>query len=368
MDLNRWKARGRTLSRRVGKGWWILVALLVVVRTLLPLIVQRYINRALDESPEYTGHVGDVDLSLWRGAYQIEDIVIVKRTGKGTVPFITVERLDLSVAWRQLWRGAIVAKIDMVNPEINFVDAARARDRQFGADTRWLAILDSFSPLRIDRFRVRGGTARLRKFDGKVPVDVKVERISGGISNLTNAQKLVRGNVARGYASAAIDGATVDFAIQLDPFSATNDFTLTAEVIKLRLPFVNDLAKEYAAIDFRRGTLSVFVEVANRGGKIDGYVKPLMWDVDVFNWKQDVEQDGDNIFELFWEAVVGGVGEALENQPKDQFGTRIPLTATLEKPDIEILPTIGNVLRNAFIKAFLPRLEPRGKPKQKAEK
>jgi hypothetical protein len=65
----------------------------------------------------------------------------------------------------------------------------------------------------------------------------------------------------------------------------------------------------------------------------------------------------DDVFRVFWEAVVGGVGEMLENQPRDQVATFIPLRGDLTGPETDVLTVLGNVLRNAFIRAYLPRLQ-----------
>ena len=57
------------------------------------------------------------------------------------------------------------------------------------------------------------------------------------------------------------------------------------------------------------------------------------------------------------EAVVGVASELLENQPRNQFATMIPLEGDLSNPKFSILTIVGNVLRNAFIRAYLPRLQ-----------
>jgi hypothetical protein len=47
----------------------------------------------------------------------------------------------------------------------------------------------------------------------------------------------------------------------------------------------------------------------------------------------------------------------LTNYHRDQLGTLINFTGTLKGPQVDYLGTVGNVLRNAFIRAYLPRLE-----------
>jgi hypothetical protein len=49
----------------------VVVALLVALRVVLPQLVQKYVNKKLDELPKYDGRIGDVDMHLWRGTYSI---------------------------------------------------------------------------------------------------------------------------------------------------------------------------------------------------------------------------------------------------------------------------------------------------------
>ena len=44
--------------------------------------------------------------------------------------------------------------------------------------------------------------------------------------------------------------------------------------------------------------------------------------------------------------------EIFENQPKDQFATKVPMEGDLSNPDTAILPAIWTIFRNAFINAL----------------
>ena len=72
------------------KLFWFLIVLalaLVVVRVMLPFWVRDYVNNKLSELHDYRGHVEAVDLNLWRGAYKIRAIKVVKTSGDVPVPF-----------------------------------------------------------------------------------------------------------------------------------------------------------------------------------------------------------------------------------------------------------------------------------------
>ena len=60
------------------------------------------------------------------------------------------------------------------------------------------------------------------------------------------------------------------------------------------------------------------MEAESREGQITGYVKPLFRNLKVFSLKEDLKED--NVFQFFWQALVGAATSLLKNQPRDQFG------------------------------------------------
>src|SRR5687767_7590422 len=89
------------------------IGLLIIIRLILPYIVLHYANKSLASIPGYYGHISDVDLSLYRGAYQIHDFYLNKKdsaTSKET-EFLKIKNLHLSVEWNALLHGSLVGEI-----------------------------------------------------------------------------------------------------------------------------------------------------------------------------------------------------------------------------------------------------------------
>src|SRR5580704_14047404 len=76
-----------------------LLVILLALRIALPYILLRFVNKELQTIPGYTGHVDDIDVHLYRGAYTIKVIRLDKTGGKIPVPFFAADRADLSVEW-----------------------------------------------------------------------------------------------------------------------------------------------------------------------------------------------------------------------------------------------------------------------------
>ena len=65
-----------------------LIALLFIGRLAMPYAIKHYVNKKLQQLPGYGGQIGDVDVHLYRGAYTIHDVDILKKTNKVSIPFV----------------------------------------------------------------------------------------------------------------------------------------------------------------------------------------------------------------------------------------------------------------------------------------
>src|SRR4030095_2073255 len=132
--------------RRVSLALLVPIVLLLAARAVLPIAIQRYVNRVLARDETYIGHVGDVDVALIRGAYQVEDVRIDKRNGKVPVPFFSAENADLSIEWRALFDGALVGEIEFLRHKLNFVAGPTREQSQAGAGVDWRDTVEDLFP------------------------------------------------------------------------------------------------------------------------------------------------------------------------------------------------------------------------------
>src|SRR5262249_25783319 len=131
-------------------------------------------------------------------------------------------------------------------------------------------------------------------------------------------------------------------------------FDLDCKISGVALTNFNDLFRAYAKVDVERGSLELVSELQARDGSFHGYIKPFFENVQVIS-KREVEEQ--SLFKSIWESIVGGVADVLKNSTDQAVATRIPISGTVESPRIGFWTTLGNVLRNAFVQAFVPTLE-----------
>lgn len=337
-----------------------LVVLLVALHLWLPYLIRDYLNEKLADMGDYRGHVVDVDLAWWRGAYRINGLLIEKADGEVPVPLLDAPGIDLAVSWRSLWDDhGVVARVIFERPELNFVDGGeRSEDSQTGAGVDWREQLEKLLPITLNEVRVVDGQVSFRNFTSQPPVNLQADDVSASLYNLTNVADDNGQRVARFEGQARLLGhAPLEATAVFDPFENFEDFEFRVRATDIQLRQLNDFSGAYGKFDFNAGHGDVVIEASAEEGQLSGYIKPLLRDVDVFNWQQDVEDEDKGFFRSIWEALVGGSETVLKNQQKNQFATRVELSGSVRDQDVSPFQAFIAILRNGFVQAFNARYE-----------
>lgn len=138
------------------------------------------------------------------------------------------------------------------------------------------------------------------------------------------------------------------------PQTKSPDFDLAVRINEADLRKMNDLLRAKAKIDVTSGFMGFFSETTVRNNNIDGYVKVLFHDVNVYDPVQDKDKP---LLRKAYEVVAEGLAKLLENRQTDEVGTRADLSGPVENPDASVWEIIGNLVQNAFFQAILPGLE-----------
>lgn len=340
----------------------VLVSLGVVIlaRALLPGYVERRLNAAFADLDGHTGHVEDLDLALWKGAVRLEAVTIDRDEAGTRKPLLRADAVALRVRWRELLRGALVGELDLHRPRY-FLEAAppAAPDDDVRSGTRidWGGLAD-LAPFQITRFEVHGGELAYHDPHAEPPVSIALRQIRIFARDWGNRPGGGAARPAYARASArAFRSAGVFAELDADPLAPHPDFALRLRSEGIELAELNEFLRAYAGLDVAAGRLDVFFEVAAADGAFEGYLKPLVRDLDV----SSPADASDSWTDRLWEAAAGGVAELFENQPEDQQGSRIPLEGRFSDPDLDLVGAIGSLLRNAFIEALPAQLEGAGR-------
>lgn len=328
-----------------------ILVILIIARLLLPYFVLRYVNKTLANMDGYTGRVSDVDIALYRGAYQIDDINIRKINGKIEQPFLMIPKMDLAIQWDALFRGKLVAEVECIRPEINFAFSEDESASQTGTENDWTQVIKDLLPININRFTVVDGTINLTNVVSQPSTDLSMKNFQAEIANIRNVVNT--GNALPSPVRASGDlpgyGGTMTFDADMQLLKKTPDFDYNLKLNDLQLTKLNALARRYGNIDFEKGTLDLVSEMKMQDGNIQGYLKPLTHDMQIFEWN---EGDNRTVTKFVRELIAEGGNKILENKMKDQVATRIPLEGTVEEIKTDFWPVLIGVLRNAYVSAL----------------
>jgi hypothetical protein len=346
---SRWRDRWRRISKRTRVMLIVVIVLLVGVRLCLPFAVESYVNRQLNQSGDYGGRIGRIDIQLWRGQYRIHGVQIFKRNGGDQTPLFAAARLDLSVEWRELFHGAVVGQVTMVQPQLNF------EETQTGENESWDQILGSLFPFKLNRMEVKDGQIHFRNPHSNPPVDIFLRDVSVIATNLSNSRdikgELPAGVTARG---STVGGGGMNVNLRLNPVKKAPTYEVTAELTNVTLTDLNSFFKAYGKFDVDNGSFAMFASIAAKDGSYDGYLKVFFEHLKVFAWDKERKK---NVLEIFWQAVVGTTATILKNQFKDQLATKVPISGSYADNSVGVWRAVGTLLRNAFVRALMPQLD-----------
>jgi len=323
----------------------IILLALIIFRLMLPQLVKNYVNKSLSSIPGYYGHVEDIDISLWRGAYAIDKLYLNKKDGTTQVPFINLAHTDISVQWKSLFKGHIVSEIGLTNPEVIYVfeDHGTAEESDIND---WTEVLTDLVPISINQLEITNGKLAFVQVIPDPTIDVQVHSLNATASNLQNViDKDVKLPSKLKLTGRSIGNGNLNIEGKLNLLKLIPDMDISVALEDAEITAFNDLLKEHAKLDFESGSLSVFSEIAIADGYLKSYLKPLLKESKLIG-----PEDG--FFEKLWEGFVGFFKFILKNQDTEKVATKIPIEGNLNNSSTDIWGTVCNLFRNAWIEAF----------------
>lgn len=340
------------------KKTWIIIGivlLLIIIRIVLPYFLEYKINGYLANIEGFHGHVDDVDLSLYRGAYSIENINIYEETeNRPDIAFYSAQTMDFSIEWAALFDGGIVGEVIAVNPELNFY-TKQDGTVETGEENDWAQTVKNLMPLTINRLEVIDGKIRYVDEFSEPSVDLYFNNLHGTVTNLTNAtdlNKKLPSNIV--VNSGTIGNGTFHLDGNLNAIKKVPDFDFDISIENVDLVAINNFFEAYANFDVEEGQFDFYSELLLIDGQLDGYIKPLIKNIEILDWQNENE----SLLGTVYQAIIGLAGELLESRgKKEQIASKVPISGTLDTTKTAIWPAIFSLLKNAFIKPLQAKVD-----------
>lgn len=324
----------------------IILILLIAFRLYLPTLVKNYVNKVLADIPGYYGQVEDIDIALIRGAYVINGMYLNKGTAESQVPFLNFPKSDISIEWKSLFKGKIVSEIIMTSPEVIYVFEDQKDESGDANVDHWTKALTDLVPIDINHFEVYDGKLAFVQLSAEPNIDLQINNLQLTADNLRNVVEKERilpspiraSGVSIGKGKVSLEG-------NMNLVKEIPDMDLSFSLENAEATALNDFTNYYAGLDFDQGTFGLYSEVAIADGHMIGYVKPLLTDTKLIG-------EGDGFLEVLWEGFVGFFKFILKNQGTDTLATKVPFEGDLNNVQADVWPTVFNIFKNAWIKAF----------------
>ena len=330
-----------TLRRR-----WFIVTLffLIVVRLLLPPIGLYGINWALkNKLGQYDGKVDDFDLSLHRGAYQLQGLEF-KKKNSDLPPILTVDEIDLSIAFRTLFRGEINADVVLQNAKIQIIDSKTDESKQLGNDEPgWQQALGVLVPITVESLKIEDSSLIFSNSDLSKTKPVKLDKIYFVAGNLHSRDEgsddllsPIEGSaILQDHAKLKIDGG-------IDALAKKPRYDINASIVDFHPKNINELLLTYVPLDLTAGQISVYAEAASSGGDLIGYAKLFLKDIDVIAPDQKLHSPKHFIFEI----GSAFANWALKNHKDNTVATLIPFSKMNGKFNMDTSEAFWSAVKN----------------------
>lgn len=350
--LNEDKKIGKRIAVKLLLG---IIAFLILARIALPYIVLHYANQKLAKLDGYYGHIQDIDIALYRGAYVMKDIYIDKLdpTEKERTDFFNCSRIDLSVEWKALFEKKIVGEVEFEKPIVKYTLHKTIGKTEATDTTNFITLLKDFMPLRINRFLIEQGQIHYIDVNSAPLVDVPLTEVHILGTGLTNESEQKNQLPASIKMKGNLYNGNMDINVNLDPLNKVPTFDMDGQLTQTDLVNLNPFFSAYGNFDLKEGNMSLYAEFASRDQHFKGYAKPIIKDLDIVQFNK---AEG-NVLQIAWEAFIGTTAEIFQNQTKERFAVKIPIEGKYTQPEVQTWDAILSLLKNAFIEALKPSID-----------
>ncbi|MEZ5172623.1 MAG: DUF748 domain-containing protein [Bacteroidia bacterium] len=329
----------------------VIVLILIIGRLTLPYFVARYVNKVLSEIPGYYGKIDDVDIHLLSGSYQINGLELKKVENNTKFPFLDIPQINLSVEWPALVQGKIVAEIFFIKPVVNFEKNEEPKIKKDKKQVDWTEPLKRLVPVKINKLRIREGNVAFRDFESNPKINLVMTNIELQATNLSNANKStdpLPSHLELRAGTTTMGSGKLSLSADLNVLKPIPDFDADLKYEEVDLTAFNDMFLAYGNVDVEKGRLFIYSEAALIDSSFDGYVKPIIKELNFLDLKEKPVNPG----KIIREATLNLIAGIFKNRKAEQFAAKAPFEGKISDVNMNVWSSVWSVWRNAFVKAF----------------
>lgn len=324
---------------------FVFMPLVAAIDTLLPFLFKSIINKQLTKLADFKGKVEKVHVSLFKQQITIGKLYLDKLNADTHKPsmFAAVEEITIKFNWVQLWNKQLDVRLKTISPAIYFNPNRFQQLKKAKADLN--------IPVKLEGVIIQNGSFEYVDTSKSTPTGVVANKINIEMVNIDD--HLLKIATYLVTAQAEVCGGKLDANVTIDLGNINPTFDMNMKLEGVKLVQLNSFLRTYAHFDVNRGNFDLYVEAKAKAGRFNGYVKPVISDLDVLGPEDRHESLGNKI----WQGLVGFVMEVIENQKHDRVAAQVPFSGTFTNPKVNVAAAIFEVFSNGFIKAVTPSFD-----------
>jgi len=203
--------------------------------------------------------------------------------------------------------------------------------------------------LQVDTLRLTDSQIGFVNKSSKVPYRLFISDVSLDVKNLSNRSSQGRSRFQvqgafMGHGTAAVAGGG-----RLTAHPVDMDFHL--ELMNAKLQDLNAFLNAQAGVDVARGTLSVFSEFKVKNGRVEGYIKPLIKDLKIFDKVKDRGKPLQKRLELH---ALQFMAYLFRNRSTKEVAAVVRISGPTKDPTASEWEVLRRLLGNGFLHAVQP--------------
>lgn len=254
-------------------------------------------------------------------------------------------------------QSAHLSRVEFTDLQVDYItsQATKAIEKKHAKQAVKLADKVRNTPelwLEVDALTLRDSRFGFENKGATPPYRVFISQLSLDLDHLSNQP----GQVASGFRAhgAFMGSGTARLKGKVRTSAKPVDAEVHLEVEDAKLTSLNGLLMAHAGVDVADGQFSVFTEVKVKNGKIDGYIKPLIKNLKIYDRQKDKDKRFGKRVEMH---VLQFLANLFKNHDSKAVATVVRISGSTGGPDTNewevIRKLIGNGLSHAILPGFL---------------
>jgi hypothetical protein len=263
--------------------------------------------------------------------------------------FLSIRNVDVSIDWRELFRGRILTKVEVDNGSVIVSDALfKETETVLASKQTAEKVRDTMFPVDVSAVYLNECDVRAGALVGAPDSELwRVSKLEGAIRNImpTPKQPLTLFEVS----GEVMKEATLKAFGRLKRLEQPMDWQVRAELRQFSLAKANPLLTKYLPLSFKQGSLTLFTQATSRDGKAAGYVKPFLKDVELMGDKKDFKT-----VKHFGVEVLGELANAIVRKSDDKtVATKVEFNNNNGRFQVKTDKAVGKAIDHGFGKPLV---------------